>query len=58
MLLTCACDLKFKIAFSSCESISKIYQENIRGTLKELLEKFDNKNIKGEFVIVIDGKKN
>lgn len=43
---------------SISREISKIYQENIRGTLKELLEKFDNKNIKGEFVIVIDGKKN
>ena len=43
---------------SISREISKIFQENIRGTLKELLEKFDNKNIKGEFVIVIDGKKN
>ena len=43
---------------SISREISKIYQENIRGTLKELLEQFDNKNIKGEFVIVIDGKKN
>ena len=43
---------------SISREISKIYQENIRGTLKELLEKLDNKNIKGEFVIVIDGKKN
>ena len=43
---------------SISREISKIYQENIRGTLKELLEKFDNKNIKGEFVIVIDGNKN
>ena len=43
---------------SISREISKIYQENIRGTLIELLEKFDNKNIKGEFVIVIDGKKN
>ena len=35
----------------------KIYQENIRGTLKELYDEFENKNVKGEFVIVIDGKK-
>ena len=40
---------------SISREISKIYQENIRGTLKELLEKFDNNNIIGEFVIVIDG---
>lgn len=43
---------------SISRELSKIYQENIRGTLKELYDKFENKNIKGEFVIVIDGYKN
>tara|TARA_B100002051_G_C16611739_1_gene573454 strand:- start:112 stop:795 length:684 start_codon:yes stop_codon:yes gene_type:complete len=43
---------------SVSREISKIYQENIRGTLKELYDKFENKNIKGELVIVIDGNKN
>ena len=42
---------------SISRELSKIYQENIRGTLKELYDKFKNKNVKGEFVIVIDGKK-
>ena len=43
---------------SISRELSKIYQENIRGTLKELYDEFENKNVKGEFVIVIDGKKN
>ena len=42
---------------SISRELSKIYQENIRGTLKELHDKFENINTKGEFVIVIDGKK-
>ena len=43
---------------SISRELSKIYQENIRGTLKELYDKFEKKNIKGELVIVIDGNKN
>ena len=43
---------------SISRELSKIYQENIRGTLKDLYDKLENKNIKGEFVIVIDGYKN
>ena len=43
---------------SISRELSKIYQQNIRGTLKELYDKLENKNIKGEFVIVIDGYKN
>ena len=42
---------------SISRELSKIYQENIRGTLKELYDRLENINIKGEFVIVIDGKK-
>ena len=42
---------------SISRELSKIYQENIRGTLKELYDKLENINIKGEFLIVIDGKK-
>ena len=42
---------------SISRELSKIYQENIRGTLKELYDKLENINIKGEFVLVIDGKK-
>ena len=42
---------------SISRELSKIYQENIRGTLKELYDKLENIKFKGEFVIVIDGKK-
>ena len=35
---------------SISRELSKIYQENIRGTLKELYDKLENINIKGEFV--------
>ena len=40
---------------SVSREISKIYQENIRGTPKELMTYFENKRPKGEFVIVIEG---
>ena len=43
---------------SISRELAKLFQENIRGTLKELYDKLENKNIKGEFVIVIDGYKN
>ncbi|NNC95339.1 MAG: 16S rRNA (cytidine(1402)-2'-O)-methyltransferase [Chitinophagales bacterium] len=33
--------------------ISKIYQETVRGSLSELIDTFENKTPKGEFVIVI-----
>lgn len=42
---------------SVSRELTKIYEENARGTLKELLEHFENKTIKGEIVIVI-GQKN
>ena len=44
-----------KISLS--REISKIYQENIRGNAKELRTYFKNKRPKGEFVIVIEGKR-
>lgn len=37
--------------------ISKMYEENVRGTLKELTEYFSSKTVKGEIVIVIEGNK-
>jgi 16S rRNA (cytidine1402-2'-O)-methyltransferase len=36
--------------------VSKMFEENKRGTLKECFEHFSAKSIKGEFVIVIAGK--
>ena len=37
--------------------ISKKYEETVRGTLAEVLLKFEQTKPKGEFVIVIEGKK-
>lgn len=36
--------------------LTKIYEENIKGTLNEILEYYKNKDIKGECVIIIEGK--
>ncbi len=36
-----------------CRELTKIYEENKRGTLKELAAYFNQKNVKGEIVIVI-----
>lgn len=41
---------------SISRELTKIYEETIRGTLKELKEIFATKNIKGEFVIIVEGK--
>lgn len=35
--------------------LSKIHEENKRGTLKELIDHFSNKKVKGEIVIVLEG---
>jgi 16S rRNA (cytidine1402-2'-O)-methyltransferase len=37
--------------------LTKIYEETKRGTLKELHEYYEDKTVKGEIVIVINGKK-
>lgn len=37
--------------------LTKIHEENFRGTLKEAAEHFSNKEVKGEIVIVIEGCK-
>lgn len=35
--------------------ITKIYEEIIRGTTTELIEKFEKQTLKGEFVIIVRG---
>ena len=35
--------------------ITKIYEEIVRGTTKELIEKFENKTLKGEYVVIVRG---
>ena len=36
--------------------LTKIFEENIRGSLKELIAYFEQKKVKGEIVIVVAGK--
>ncbi len=37
--------------------LTKIYEENVRGTVKEVLEHFSDANVKGEITIVVEGLK-
>jgi 16S rRNA (cytidine1402-2'-O)-methyltransferase len=37
--------------------ISKIHEETIRGTLEQLISYFSDKEVKGEIVICVEGKK-
>ena len=41
---------------SVSRELTKIFEENVRGTLKELIAHFDTKPVKGEIVIVVAGK--
>lgn len=41
---------------SISREISKKFEETVRGTAEELIHHFTNNPIKGEFVVVIDGK--
>ncbi len=42
---------------SVSRELTKLYEETIRGTVKEVLSHFENKAPKGEFVVVLEGKK-
>ena len=42
---------------SVSRELTKLYEETIRGTLAELVQHFTDKNPKGEFVIIVAGKK-
>ena len=42
---------------SVSRELTKIYEETINGTLTEIKEYFENGTVKGEIVIVIEGKK-
>ena len=42
---------------SVSRELTKLYEETIRGTAKEVLEHYSNKPPKGEIVIVVGGKK-
>lgn len=41
---------------SVSRELTKMYEENIRGTLREVADHFKEKTVKGEIVIVIQGK--
>lgn len=41
---------------SVSREISKLYEENLRGTVEELADYFDKQTVKGEIVIVVAGK--
>ncbi|MEI7980967.1 MAG: 16S rRNA (cytidine(1402)-2'-O)-methyltransferase, partial [Bacteroidota bacterium] len=36
--------------------LTKIYEENARGTLEELITHFSSKTVRGEIVIIVEGK--
>ena len=40
---------------SVSRELTKIHEENVRGTLQEVYKHFQSKNIKGEIVIVLEG---
>lgn len=44
-------------SISVSRELTKLYEENIRGTAKDVLEYYTNKPPKGEIVIVVAGKK-
>lgn len=41
---------------SVSRELTKVYEENVRGTLEELIEHYREGTVKGEFVIVVSGK--
>ena len=41
---------------SVARELTKIYEENARGTLSEVIEHFNQKDVKGEIVIILEGK--
>jgi len=43
---------------SACREISKIHEESIRGTIKEVAEHFRQNEPKGEFVLIVEGNNN
>jgi 16S rRNA (cytidine1402-2'-O)-methyltransferase len=42
---------------SVSRELTKLYEETIRGTVKEVLGHFENKAPKGEFVIIVEGER-
>lgn len=40
---------------SACREISKVYEESVRGTMKDVLQHFTVTEPKGEFVLIVEG---
>lgn len=40
---------------SACREISKLHEESVRGTIKDVLQHFHDNEPKGEFVIIVEG---
>lgn len=40
-----------------CRELTKKFEEIVRGAATEVLEKFENREIKGEFVVLVEGNK-
>jgi len=40
-----------------CRELTKIHEETVRGSLPEIIQYFSNNKIKGEIVIIVEGKK-
>lgn len=43
---------------SICKELTKMHETIFRGTAKEVLESFKDKSVKGEYVLLLQGKKN
>lgn len=41
---------------SVCRELTKIHEEIVRGTIEDVIYTFSSKSIKGEFVLVVEGK--
>jgi len=39
-----------------CRELSKLYEENVRGTLSKVLTHFKEKKVKGEIILIVAGK--
>ena len=39
-----------------CRELTKLHEEIVRGTLQEVIDIFSNRTVKGEFVLVLQGK--
>ena len=41
---------------SVSRELTKVFEENKRGTLQQVYDYFNSKNVKGEIVIIVEGK--